>query len=85
MKTIYKYQVKEDVDLPVGAEILSVNFQDGVPFIWALVDPDANTEIRHFASIGTGGLIHRSRIKKFIGTAFEGNSGPAIHVFEIAK
>ena len=58
MKTIYKYPFRIDdsvsVTLPVGAQILSIQEQNGVPCIWAVVDPEAPFEKRRFYVRGTG-------------------------------
>lgn len=43
-KTIWKFQLEETsvqhIQMPVGHEILSLQMQNGVPCIWALVQPD---------------------------------------------
>lgn len=56
--TVYKYRIPvEDtfmLDLPKGAEILSVQVQGSDPFVWAKVDPRAPSEERRFAVRGTG-------------------------------
>jgi hypothetical protein len=58
MKTIWKYLLKEDndqsIDLPIGAKILSVQFQNDSLYLWAIVDDEADTERRVVAIIGTG-------------------------------
>lgn len=56
MKTIYKYEAHGGavVDLPVGAEILTLGVQDGWVYIWALIDPEAPTRPVRFAKVGTG-------------------------------
>lgn len=42
-KTIYKYPLDvtdvQEIKLPVGAEILTVQAQNGTLCLWALVDP----------------------------------------------
>lgn len=59
MKTVYKYPLTgqerpQVVDMPDGAKILSVQEQDHVIMIWALVDPDAQPLARVFKVVGTG-------------------------------
>lgn len=65
MFTIYKYpipfsEMREDrrdtfnLDLPVGARILHVDYQHGNPFIWAMVEPSKFLESRSFFIAGTG-------------------------------
>ena len=45
MKTIWKFQFENKgmfgLDMPKGAEILTVQTQEGIPCIWALVDPNS--------------------------------------------
>ena len=45
MKKIYKYAIEitddRDIVMPVGAKILTVQNQNGVPCIWAMVDPNS--------------------------------------------
>lgn len=42
------------VDMPMGATMLTVQLQYGVPCIWAKVDPLAPHESRRIAIVGTG-------------------------------
>ena len=46
MKTIQRFQIgllsnKEIVYMPKGAKIIYVDAYDGIPFIWAITDPEA--------------------------------------------
>ncbi len=78
---IFKYPViKEAVDLPRDAEILSVGVQDQGVFLWALVDPDAVMEEKRFYVYGTGHEVEDRQLKKFIGTIFQGQF--VWHVFQ---
>jgi len=63
MKVIHKYPLKsdyqvtiveEEVNLPEGAEVLTVQVQGSTPCIWALVDTDRKIETLSVAIIGTG-------------------------------
>ena len=59
MKTVYKYplQVVDRlvVTLPAGSRILTIQAQDDVPCIWAVVNQDTDKlELRDFRIIGTG-------------------------------
>lgn len=44
MKTIWKYELqiidRQEIDMPVGAEVLHVAEQNGVLCMWAVVEPD---------------------------------------------
>lgn len=82
MKTIYKYplQMLTELDLPVGAQILSVHVQNDTTCLWALVTPGAATEKRIFAIYGTGHEVS-DMPKTFIGTLHYGSF--VFHVFEL--
>ncbi len=58
MITIHKYEIPiEDsfvLELPVGARILSVQTQNGVPQLWAVVDSRAPKREQQFHLRGTG-------------------------------
>jgi hypothetical protein len=61
MDTIWKYPIEindiQTISLPVGAEILCVQTQNDRPYIWALVDSEAETESCQFLLCGTGERI----------------------------
>ncbi len=67
MSTVYKYpfQVDDDVriDMPIGAEILLIETQNGVPTIWAQVNPKATYVTRRFRVVGTGHPFESDRVK----------------------
>lgn len=70
--------------MPVGARILHVQMQMGVPVLWALVDPRAPREIRRFINEGTGQTFDGSGLD-YVGTWQEENSDGAFvfHLFEV--
>lgn len=81
----YQFQVKGTVriEMPKGASVLTVQTQGEAPCVWAIVDPEAEAEIRTFRLFGTGPPldidISRSR---YIGT-FQLAGGRFIgHLFE---
>lgn len=58
-RTIWKFELKDgiyiqEIEMPVGAEILTAQFHNGCMSIWALVNPDSNKEKRLFAIFATG-------------------------------
>lgn len=61
METVWKYRVPFDdkfsLDMPRGAQILTMQLQDGVLTIWARVETENETEPRHFVLVGTGNPI----------------------------
>jgi len=73
-KTIWKFPINVVghgfIAMPKGAEILTVQTQDDAPFIWAVVNPDAEKEDRYFEVYGTGHPIYQDMgvNRKYIGT-----------------
>lgn len=89
MRTIYRYSIplistEFDMDLPVGAVILSFQTQNGIPSIWAMIDKDADIEQRHFRFYGTGYPIDKSHKElRYIGTTQQSQTPPLVwHLFE---
>jgi hypothetical protein len=72
MKTIYKYPVKItgefDIGMPKDSKILYVAMQNGSPYMWVLVDPDATHETRTFSIVGTGNPAAHVEVENYIGT-----------------
>jgi len=59
MKKIFKYQIPFehqyfDLALPKGSRILTLQLQDGIPYLWTLVDPNKEVTARHFRLFLTG-------------------------------
>lgn len=86
---IWKYSLKSDLSaiaMPVGAEILHLTLFKGIPTIWALVDPDADLEIRTFETVPTGHVIENELIERreYVGSyeVWEINALVIKHVFE---
>lgn len=97
MKTIYKYTLgvtdMNAIPMPFGAEILSVQVQNGSPQIWALVEKNAVPFTRYFATVGTGNPFETEykdefgdQVKpKFIGTYQLEGGKLVFHVFEVPE
>jgi len=86
MKTVWTYYFEDSFDasfeMPKGAEIVHCALHKGKYCLWALVDPDAEKEIRQFTSYPTGHIM-RDLTLRYIGTITD---DPAVvHVFEIIK
>jgi hypothetical protein len=92
-KTIWKFEMEIDdtqvINMPKGAEILSIQLQNNEPVIWALVNPEEpDKEPRQFEMFGTGYLIpcDISINRKFLGTIQPIGIGSsfsfAFHIFE---
>lgn len=87
MKRIYKYQldsVYSNHYMPIGAKILTVQIQNRIPTIWAIIDDDVDGEnLRQFIIHGTGHEMpeYDKRSDKYIGTVQDG--AIVLHIFEI--
>lgn len=88
-KQIWKFDITHramvGIDMPKGAEILSLQYQGRNLCFWALVDPNAEKENRTFTVHGTGHDIIGSDKKFHIGTVQTGNGCLVWHVFEILE
>jgi len=85
MITIHKYPVPFDdnfsIDMPVDAEILTFQMQDGNRCIWAKVDTDKPKAARNFRLAGTGHPLPIDKNMKYIGTVQQHIF--VFHLFEI--
>jgi len=85
-KVIWKFELettdKQRIKIPLGAEILTIQTQDGVPCIWALVNPDNTNEDIFIEIFGTGHEINygMGADRKYLGTYQLGSL--VFHVFE---
>jgi hypothetical protein len=86
-RVVWKYELPEPGDhaleLPFGAEVLSVACQGDRLCLWALVEPDAPKELRRFRVLGTGWEFERAGRVKFVGTALMQDGALVWHVFEV--
>jgi hypothetical protein len=86
MKTIWKFPVEVTdeftIQIPRGGGVLSVQMQNDVPVMWALVDDAVPMASRRFAVHGTGHPVPNDR-NRFIGS-FQMMGGRLVfHLFEI--
>lgn len=86
-KTIWKFEIQPQqtsVEMPKGAEILTIQMQYGNPCIWALVDPLNDKEIRSIEVFGTGHSIYYDMgiERKYIGTFQLADGALVFHLFE---
>ena len=87
MRTIWKEVVEIDniqqITLPIGSEVLTVQTQTGVPCIWFLVpDSKAEYKTRTFIVYGTGHEVKPYEMK-YIGTFQTSNGTYVWHLFEV--
>lgn len=83
---IWKYELavtdRQVVEMPLGAQILTVQVQRDVPCLWAIVSTDAKRMPRTIDTFGTGHAISGSP-GRYIGT-YQLNRGALVfHVFEV--
>lgn len=85
-KKIFKYKIEvEDMpvlELPEGAEILTVQVQNGEPHLWALVDESRPTKRRYFELYGTGHPVPDA-VRNYIGTFQMRGGNLVFHLFEL--
>jgi hypothetical protein len=84
MRTVHKYALTASVvelHMPRGARLLAVATQNGVPCLWAEVDPRQEDEVRTFVGHGTGHWVPDG--ETYIGTAHDVEGlGLVFHVYE---
>lgn len=87
MRTVHKYPVSlsdiSTLDLPLGAEILTVRERGGDAFLYALVSPEAPTERRVFRVANTGEPISERNELRYVGTFRLRDEGLVYHLFEM--
>ena len=84
-KEVWKFPLKEKggqwLALPAIANFLCLEYQNGSPTLWYLVDP-LSAEQRIFLRVyGTGQPIHHDGPLTYLGTAFNNDKSFCWHVF----
>jgi len=85
MNTIYKFELDaslKTLNLPQGAELLSIQMQHGMPQLWAKVDPARPTEEIKIQAIGTG---HNCNGGEFIDTVQKNDGTLVFHFFRVSE
>lgn len=89
IKVIHKYVLadmrEQAVDMPIGAEILTMQLQCGIPHIWALVNRDEKKFEKRLINIVMTGediLYPNPMNRKYLGTFMKYNDKIVAHVFE---
>lgn len=84
MKTIWKYKIEQFFSviwMPKDAEVISLQIQNDVPYLWAVVETNNPSVQRVFKTFYTGEpIVDFDGLKSFIGT-YQSN-GLVFHVFE---
>lgn len=87
-KTIWKFPLvlsnTQEIPMPSEARILTVQEQDGIPCIWAMVNPSNTLEIRIIEMFATGQSIREDMgvDRQYIGTVQLYNGQLVFHLFE---
>lgn len=87
-KVIWKYELvttdSQELIMPKGACVLTVQTQNNTPCLWALVDPKAEKESRTFETFGTGHPVccAVNMQLNYIGTYQKHGGSLVFHVFE---
>jgi len=89
MMQVWKYPLPQhdeefSVEMPEGAEVLTVRLQGGNPMLWARVKPSAPLTRRRFRWTGTGHPIDPNA-GKYIGTLMLAGGRLVFHIFEVIK
>jgi hypothetical protein len=89
MRSIFKYEVPLadyfSLEMPAGADILTIQVQNERPCLWAIVDKDAPMKTRRFATYGTGWeLPPEEFLGKYAGTV-QRNFGLVWHIFDLGE
>jgi len=71
------------VQMPAGAEVLSIGVQREQVCLWALVDPLQPVEPRRFVVVGTGWDVPGHG--RFLGTVLLASGELVFHIWEAAR
>lgn len=86
MTSIWQFELKitnlQLICMPVGAEVLHVDFQGERLYLWARVETNAPTEEREIEICGTGHPLHPGA--RHLGTLLDRRDALILHVFERA-
>ena len=87
METIYKYKLEvtadQTIEMPNGAEMLTVQVQAGIPCLWAKVNTENPVHKYKFKTHGTGHPLDKDFNGLYIGTYQLYNGTLAFHVWQI--
>lgn len=86
-RTIWKYPFsitdRFTLDMPEGAQILTIQNQQDTATLWALVNPQSPRVTRHFIVVGTGHPISLTWARsRYLGTVQQYDGHLVWHIFE---
>jgi hypothetical protein len=91
MLTVYKYHCLHsdmfNIEMPIGAKVLTVQYQKEKPVMWALVNPDeVNKIMRSFLWIYTGEPVAFEFDELvYVGTIQSLGGNLVYHLFEVVS
>jgi hypothetical protein len=75
---------RQQLPIPGGAKLLTVQVQHGMPQLWALVDEKAPIIHRTIATYGTGNPLPDGDPGQYVGTYQIRGGALVFHVFDMA-
>lgn len=88
-RTIFKYQMpvleQFTMQLPAGAEILRVEDQGGMFWMWAVVDTNAPDEERNFVAVKTGAPVPDGNLEYIGFCAIYVQMELGLYIFEVTS
>ena len=78
----YLLEPEIDLEMPKDAEIICVAGQGSRIYLWANVEPDAETEVRHFRGFGEGHYVEQDPSLHFRGTALMHGGTRVFQIYE---
>ena len=85
MKRVFKYPLsiagETTIEMPKGANVLTIQVQRREPYIWAMVEDDAPMEARAFCVRGTGHTFN-GREGRYVGSFQLLDGDLVFHLFE---
>ena len=88
MKRIFKYAIpiQDYIEkmMPRGARILHFATQNGIPFLWVMIEDCLKEDLQpyRFRIFGTGHKIENDKDLKYIGTVLVLDDGLVWHLFQ---
>ena len=87
MRTIWKYELditdSQTLEMPINADILTVQIQRETAQLWALVNPELSKENRYIQIYGTGHNVTEDLDLKYISTIQLQSGDLIFHIFEV--
>ena len=86
IRAVWKFPLEQVpaqvIEIPAGSELLSIEVQNGIPCIYALVDPkEKNKKLIWIDVVGTGDQIVIESGMRFMKTVMLHNGDAVFHIF----